>query len=417
MKKALYVTLALVAIAVAALVVKFKLMNDNRQNPFIAGYTTPYEIPPFEEIEISDYMPALQAGIEEQNRNIEAIVNNPDAPTFENTIVALDHSAPILERVCYVFMALDESNSTPEMTAVGEKFYPAYTAHSSEVNMNPALFSRIKTLYENMDSAEYDNSQRLAIEKAYKGMVRNGALLDDAGKAELKEINGRLSDLYQKFNKNLLSATNAFEIKVNDEAELAGLPQSVVAVAKEAATERGYGDGTYVFTLHAPSRLPVLQYAENRDLREKMYKGYTSLASSGEYNNYPVIAEILKNRIRKAELLGYDNYAAYQTEKVMAKTVDNAEDLLMQIWRPAIAKVAEEVAEMQELSDKEGNNYTIEPWDYYYLAEKVRKAKYDLDEDEVRQYFPVDNVRDGIFNMANRLYGVTFTEMPDAPKY
>jgi peptidyl-dipeptidase Dcp len=392
-------------------------MAQQHQNPFLTEYTTPYQIPPFNLIQVSDYLPALKAGIAEHQKAVEAIVNNPEAPTFENTIVALDHSGPILERVANVFFNLDESNSTPEMTEVGEEFYPLFSAHSDEVSMNPGLFKRIKTLYDNRESAGYTRAQLLAVEKAYKEMVRSGALLDSKKQEELKSINASLADLYQKFNKNLLSATNAFSIVVDNKKELSGLPATSIAVAKAEAEKRGLGDGKWVFTLHAPSRLPLLQYADSRSLREKMYKGYTSLASSGEYNNYPVIAAIVKARARKAALLGYENYAAYMTENVMAKNVQNAEDLLMQIWKPATKRVGEEVAEMQALAKKEGKNITIEPWDYYYYAEKVRKAKYALDEDEVRQYFHVDSVRKGIFTMANKLYGITFTEMPDAPKY
>ncbi len=391
-------------------------MEASRTNPFMAPYDTPYEIPPFDRISYDDYLPALKAGIAEQKKAVEAIVNNPEAPTFENTIVALDHSGPLLERVCLVFMALDESNSTPEMTAIGEEFYPLYSAHSDEISMNEKLFARIKTLYDNRDKMNYTKSQRLAIEKSYKDMVRNGALLNDADKAELKAINSRLSDLYLKFNKNLLTATNAFELVVDDKAKLSGLPETSIAVAAEEAAKRNM-KGKWVFTLHAPSRLPLLQYADNRELREKMYKGYTTLASSGEYNNYPVIAEILKARIRKANILGFKNYADYMTDNVMAKNVKSAEELLMQIWKPAIARVDREVAEMQALSDKEGNNFTIAPWDYYYYAEKVRKDKYNLDEGLVSQYFHVDSVRKGIFSMAKKLYDVTFTEIPDAPKY
>lgn len=391
-------------------------MEKEHQNPFISEYDTPYDIPPFDKITYDDYIPALKAGIKQQKEAVEAIVNNPAEPTLENTIIALDHSGPILERVCNVFFNLDESNSTPEMTKIGEEFYPLYSAHTDEISMNPKLFERVKKLYDNRDNMNYTTAQKLMIEKSYESFVRNGALLDDAKKEELKNINGKLADLYQKFNKNLLNATNAFELVVDDESQLSGLPATSIAVAAEEAKTRGK-EGKWVFTLHAPSRLPLLQYADNRDLREKMYKGYTTLASSGEYNNYPVIAEILKARVEKAKLLGYDNYAAYMTANVMAKNVENAEELLMQIWKPAIARVGEEVAEMQALSNKEGNTFTIEPWDYYYYAEKVRKDKYNLDEDEVRQYFHVDSVRNGVFEMARRLYGVTFTEMPDAPKY
>lgn len=409
-------TLATALTMMGAATNQVNAMEASRTNPFMAPYDTPYEIPPFDRISYDDYLPALKAGIAEQKKAVEAIVNNPEAPTFENTIVALDHSGPLLERVCLVFMALDESNSTPEMTAIGEEFYPLYSAHSDEISMNEKLFARIKTLYDNRDKMNYTKSQRLAIEKSYKDMVRNGALLNDTDKAELKAINSRLSDLYLKFNKNLLTATNAFELVVDDKAKLSGLPETSIAVAAEEAAKRNM-KGKWVFTLHAPSRLPLLQYADNRELREKMYKGYTTLASSGEYNNYPVIAEILKARIRKANILGFKNYADYMTDNVMAKNVKSAEELLMQIWKPAIARVDREVAEMQALSDKEGNNFTIAPWDYYYYAEKVRKDKYNLDEGLVSQYFHVDSVRKGIFSMAKKLYGVTFTEIPDAPKY
>ncbi len=204
---------------------------------------------------------------------------------------------------------------------------------------------------------------------------------------------------------------------VEDSARLAGLPQSSIDQAADEARTRNLGEGKWVFTLHAPSRLPLLQFADDRDLRRQVYEGYTSLASSGEYNNYPVISKILLARAKKAKLLGFENFGSYMTDNVMAKTVDNAENLLMQIWRPAVNRVKEEVAEMQALADTNGDSITIEPWDYYYYAEKVRKAKYDLDESEVRQYFALDNVRNGIFSMAERLYGVKFTEMPDAPKY
>ncbi|MCM1021903.1 MAG: M3 family metallopeptidase [Muribaculum sp.] len=386
------------------------------QNPFLKPYATKYEIPPFEEIKAEHYLPALEVGIAEQNKNVAAIISNKEKPTFENTLVALDHSGNILEKVCYVFLALDESNSSPELTAVGEKFYPMLTSHNDEISMNPDLFKRIKALYDNRESAGYDKAQMLAVEKAYKSMVRSGALLNAQDQQELKAINAKLSDLYQKFNKNLLAATNSYKLVVDDESRLSGLPANIVASAKQKAIDNGMPD-KWVFTMHAPSRLPVLQFANDRNLRKDIYTAYTTQASSGQYNNYPVISEIVKNRARKAKLLGYNNYAEYMTEKVMAKNVKNAEDLLMQIWKPAIAKVGEEVAEMQALSNKEGNTFKIEPWDYYYYAEKVRKAKYDLDEDVVSQYFSLENVHKGIFEMANRLYGIKFVEMPDAPKY
>ena len=388
--------------------------SNTRQNPFLTAYTTPYEIPPFDSIAYTDYLPALDAGIEQKKAQIDSIVNNPEAATFENTIMPLERSGEILDRVAMVFFALDESNSSPEMVEIAETFYPKYSQFSDEMTMNDALFERIKTVYDNRESLESD--QKRAVENYYKSFVRNGALLDAEKKEELKAVNTELANLYLTFNKNLLNATNAFEIVVEDSTRLSGLPQSSIAQAAEEANSRGM-EGKWVFTLHAPSRLPLLQFADDRDLRQQMYQGYTTLAFEGENSNQPVINKILQARTRKAALLGFKDYGSYMTDNVMAKTVDNAENLLMQIWRPAVKRVQQEVAEMQNYATKHGDNITIAPWDYYYYAEKVRKEKYDLDENEVRQYFALDSVRNGIFSMAERLYGVKFTEMPDAPKY
>ena len=384
--------------------------SNTRQNPFLTAYTTPYEIPPFDSIAYTDYLPALDAGIEQKKAQIDSIVNNPEAATFENTIMPLERSGEILDRVAMVFFALDESNSSPEMVEIAETFYPKYSQFSDEMTMNDALFERIKTVYDNRESLESD--QKRAVENYYKSFVRNGALLDAEKKEELKAVNTELANLYLTFNKNLLNATNAFEIVVEDSTRLSGLPQSSIAQAAEEANSRGM-EGKWVFTLHAPSRLPLLQFADDRDLRQQMYQGYTTLAFEGENSNQPVINKILQARTRKAALLGFKDYGSYMTDNVMAKTVDNAE----KIWRPAVKRVHQEVAEMQNYATKHGDNITIAPWDYYYYAEKVRKEKYDLDENEVRQYFALDSVRNGIFSMAERLYGVKFTEMPNAPKY
>lgn len=391
--------------------------NAMKNNPFLSEYDTPYDIPPFEQIQYEHYMPALKAGIEKHNAEIDAIVNNSDAPTFDNTILALDRSGRDLNRVVAVFANLTESNSSPEFIEIASEFEPMLARHSDEVAMNQALFERIKTLYDNRDNLGLATDQQRLLEKYYKDFTRSGALLNDEDKETLKELNAELTDLYLLFNKNLLAATNEFEIVVKDPAELSGLPESNIQVAAEEAVERGYGDGTWVFTLHAPSRLPVLESADSRDLREKMYKGYTTLASSGEYDNRPVINKILQARAKKAKLLGFDNYGSYMTDNVMAGSVENAENLLYQIWYPAVNRVKEEVAEMQAIADAEGNGVKIEPWDYYYYNEKVRAQKYDMDAAALREYFAVDSVRNGIFTMAEKLYNVKFTEMPDAPKY
>ncbi len=387
-----------------------------RQNPFLAPYTTPFEIPPFEQITYADYIPALKQGIDEHNAEIAAVVANPDAPTFENTIIPLEYGGRTLDRVLSVLFSLTESMATPEMQAVEAEAMPLYSAHNDEMYMNDALFARVKAIYDNLDNLDLTTPQRRAVEEYYKNFVRNGALLTPEQKKELSELNTTLADLYLQFNRNLLAANNAFVIVVDNEADLSGLPANVKAQAAEAAAARGL-EGKWVLTLHAPSRLPVLTYADNRDIRRRMYQGYTSQASEGDGSNIPVINKILKARARKAQLLGFDDFASYMTDNVMARTPQAAEELLMKLWVPAAAKVKTEVAEMQAIADAEGAGLTIEPWDYYYYAEKVRKAKYDLDETEVSQYFPVDAVRDGIFTMAGRLYGVTFRELPDAPKY
>lgn len=387
-----------------------------RTNPFLEPYNTPYNIPPFEKIQYGDYLPAIEQGIKEYKKEIDAIVSNPAKPDFNNTILAMEKSGLLLNRVMSVFSALDETESCPEMVTISEKAYPMYSQCNDEVMMNPGLFKRVKSVYDRRKSLNLTAPQMRAVEQLYKNFTRNGALLSDSDKEKLKAINTNLTDLYLKFNKNLLDDTNAFQLFVTDRAKLAGLPEANIAQAADAAKAAGK-EGQWLFTLHAPSRLPLLQYADNRDLRRQMYEGYVNLASSGKNDNRPVINRILKEWAQKAKLLGFKDFASYSTDNVMAKTTEAAEDLLLEIWTPAINRVAEEVKEMQALADRNGDKIKIEPWDYYYYAEKVRKDKYDLDEGEVRSYFSLDNVRKGIFSMAERLYGIKFTEMPDAPKY
>lgn len=405
----------LIALCAAALMVgcNSKKASEMHENPFMSTYDTPYEIPPFDKIEYDDYLPALKAGIEQKKAQIDSITANHEEATFDNTIMPLERSGEILDRVAYVFFALDESNSSDEMVKIAEEFYPTYSQFGDEMTMNDSLFQRIKHVYDNREGLDPD--KKLAVENYYKQFTRNGALLPADKKEELKAVNTELANLYLTFNKNLLAATNAFEIVVADSTRLAGLPQSSIDQAAEEAQNRNK-EG-WVFTLHAPSRLPLLQFAQDRDLRKQMYEGYTTLASDGQFNNLPIINKILQARAKKAALLGFKNFGEYMTDNVMAKNVKNAEDLLMQIWEPAVSRVNEEVAEMQAVATEEGADFKIAPWDYYYYAEKVRKKKYDLDENEVRQYFALDSVRNGIFSMAEKLYGVKFTEMPDAPKY
>lgn len=390
--------------------------KSEKENPFLKPFDTPYGIPPFDKIELADYEPAFNIGIEEAKASIDSIVANPEAPTFENTILPLDNLSPTLERVMSVMMALSEADSDEQFQALTEKLLPKYTAFSDEMMMNEGLFKRVQVLYNNIDTVNQPLDERRAITDTYTSFVRQGALLDADKQAQLKKLNATLTDLYLKYNKNLLAANNAFEIVVDKKEDLAGLPQTTIDNAAAEAKARGK-EGKWVFTLHAPSRLAVLQYADNRDLREKMWKGYTTNATLGDNDNRPVIKEIVKARAQKAALLGYKDFASYMTADKMAKTPEAAEELLMKIFVPAKAKVAQEVATMQALSDAAGNDFKIAPWDYYYFAEKVRQRDYALAENEIRPYFAVDSVRKGIFEMARRLYGLSFEEMPDAPKY
>lgn len=394
-----------------------KVKTESNGNPFMTEYTTKYKIPPFEKIKYEHYLPALEEGIKQHNKEIEAIANATQPANFENTILALDNSGEIYNRVCAVFGALNESDATPQMQAIAEKFIPLMTVHNDEIYMNDGLFARIKEVQNNASKLGLDPVQKRLVEKYYKRFVRKGALLNDEQKEELKKINQRESELELAFGKNVMREMSENVIYVTDRAQLSGLSQEVIDGAAELAKQRGHNG--WAFTASAATRLAVLNDADNRDLREKMYKMYTTTASHGdEWDNSKNINEILKLRQRKARLLGFETYADYACDPVMAKTVENAEDLLMQIWRPAIKKVDEEVADMQQYANAHGANFKLEPWDYYYYAGKVKAERYSFSEDEVRPYFELNSVvKNGIFYVANKLYGITFTEMKDAPKY
>lgn len=387
------------------------------ENPFFGEYNTPYNIPPFEKIQIADYMPAFEEAIAQHNQEIAAIVNNRAVPDFENTIVALDNSGEMLEKVSYVFSGLYEVVSTPEFQKVGAQVFPMLAAHSDEIKMNEGLFQKIKSVYDNRAKFNLTTPQLRLLEKYYKDFARNGALLSEEKKAELKDINDQLSKLCLQFGDNILKDTNKWTLVVDNEKDLAGLPASSIAVAAEEAKAMGK-EGKWVFTLHAPSRLPFLTYADNRDLREKMYKAYTNIANNNDENdNKAIINQILKLRLQKAKLFGFNSFAAYQMDNVMAKTVEDAEELLYKVWKPAVEKAHEEIADMQKYVDNHGGNFKIAAWDYYYYAEKVKKEKFNFDENDVRAYFPIENVRKGIFTMAERLYGITFKEVNNVPVY
>lgn len=387
------------------------------ENPFLSDYNTPFNIPPFEKITEDDYLPALKEGIARHNRDIEAIINNRALPDFDNTVVAFDNAGQLLENVMYAFNGVYETLQTPHMQEIGAEAFPLMASHSDEVMMNDRLFARFKEVYDNQAKFNLTKPQKRLLEKYYKSFVRSGALLTPEQKAELKKINEQLASLNLAFGNNIVKDTNKWKLVVDKKEDLSGLPASSIAVAAEEAEAMGL-KGKWVFTLHGPSRLPFLTYADNRDLREKMFKAYINLANNNDENdNKALINQILALRAKKAKLFGFENYAAFQTDNVMAKTVDAAEELLMKVWKPAVAKAKEEIADMQKYVDNHGGDFKIAGWDYYYYAEKVKKEKFNFDENDVRAYFPIESVRKGIFTMAERLYGITFKEVTGVPLY
>ncbi|MCF0198204.1 MAG: M3 family metallopeptidase [Bacteroidaceae bacterium] len=403
-------------LAAATLVGLTACTQKSEQNPFLTAYDTPFGIPPFEQIDYCHYMPAIEQGIEEHNAEISAIVGNKATPDWENTILALDNSGQLLNRVSAVLFGLNSSDKTEQLQAISEEALPAITAHSDEVGMNAELFARIKQVYDRREELNLDTAQLRLLDKTYRGFVRSGALLSPADQDTLKAINTELTKTCLRFSNTLLAATKAAEIVIDDKARLAGLSESTIEAAAAEAKERGK-EG-YVFTVDAAVRLDVLTNANDRDLRAAMYRTYTSLATDSAHNNSGNIDTILRLRQRKAALLGFKNYAAYKCDNVMSKTPEAAYDLLMQLWKPAVAKVKEEVAEMQELLSKDLPGAVIEPWDYYYYAEKSKNVRYHLTENDTKPYFELHNVvQKGIFNLAKRLYGISFTEVADAPKY
>lgn len=403
-----------VALCILATAASFPVMA--KENPFLTPFSGQYGIAPFEQIETSDFIPAIKAGIEEQDANIRAIVINRAVPDFDNTIMPLENLSPILDRVSSVFWHYDSAMKTDEFAAMAEEAIPLLNEAANKVNLNPELFKKIKAVYDRRNEMGLNPVQIRLVEKYYRVLAEQGAALPPEKQAELIKINDELSKLFIEFNKNLLSATNEFYVLVENEEELSGLPTSSIAVAAEEAAKRGH-EGKWVFTLHSPSRLPVLSNADNRELRRKIYEGYTSLASKEPYNNGPVIQKIVKLRGEKAKLMGFDNFAQMMTSRVMAGTPEAAENLLTQVFNLAVKRSHEEVADMQAYVDANGGGFKIAPYDYYYYADKVKQQKYDFDENEVRPYFKLENVLNGLFDATERLWGVKMVEMPDAPKY
>lgn len=401
----------------AASCMMYSCTTQTETNPFLTEFQTPYGVPPFDQIKLEHYEPAFMKGIDEQNSNIQAITSNAEAPTFDNAIVAFDNSSPILDRVGGVFYNLTEAETTDELTALSMKLAPVMSEHNDNILLNEALFAKIKTVYQQKDSLQLTTEQRRLLEKTYKSFVRSGANLPADKQARLREINKQLSTLGIRFDKNILNENNEFKLFVDKEEDLAGLPewfrQSAAAEAKAAGQE-----GKWLFTLHNSSRLPFLQYSANRPLREKVYKAYIQRGNNNDKNdNKKIITEIVSLRLEKARLLGFDCYSNFVLDNTMAKDSKTVMDFLNNLWQYALPKAKAEAAELQKLMDRENKGEKLEAWDWWYYTEKLRKEKYNLEEEQIKPYFKLENVREGAFAVANKLYGITLTPMDSIPVY
>lgn len=387
------------------------------ENPFLTEYDTPYQVPPFDIIDTSHYIPAFKAGIEQGKKEIQAIIENEATPTFENTILPYDNSGEILRKVSAVFYRINSAETSPTMQKIAREVTPMLTRYRNEIALNEDLFKRIKYVYDHRNEAGLDPDQIWVVEKIYEDFERNGANLSGDDKEKMKHLNEQLAMLSLKFGENLLAETNAFKLVIDSKEDLAGLPEPVISAAAETAAANDM-EGKWVFTLQKPSMIPFLQYADNRDLREKIYKAYYSRGDNDNENDNKAIAcDIIRLRDERVELLGYNNYANYRIAINMAKTPENVYDFLYKVWEPALGVAKQEVKEMQKIIDKEGGDFKLQSWDWWYYAEKVRKEKFNLDENQLKPYFSLQNVKEGMFMVANKLYGIEFEKLNDLPVY
>ncbi len=415
MKKASFVLL-IVSLAMVSTSCKNK-KEDKTSNPFFTKYDTPFEVPPFDKIDTTQYMPAFEEGMKQQNAEIDSIITNKEAATFENTILKYDKSGKLLTNVGNVFFNLLDANTNEQMQIIARTVNPLLSKHRDEIAMNEKLFTRVKAVYDKRNDSKLDSQQVRVVEKYYRDFVRLGANLAKDKQDTLKKVNSELSTLSLQFSENVLAETKAFQLVIDDKKDLDGLPQSSIDAAAEVAKE-AKKDGKWIFTLDKPSLIPFLQYAKNRELREKIYKGYYMRGDNDNKNdNKKIIAKMTNLRQKKAELLGFKSYAAYVIDDNMAKTPEKVDEFLMKLWKSALPIAKNELKEMQKIVDKEKGNFKLQTWDWWFYAEKLRKEKYDLDETEIQPYLSLENVRTGMFYVATKLYGITFNKRTDLPVY
>lgn len=391
-----------------------KLQTDN---PLLLSYETPFNVPPFDKIKDEHFKPAFEEALKQHNLEIDSIINNSEDPTFENTIVALENAGSLLSNVSTVFYNLNSANTNDSIQAIAKELAPQLSAHNDEIKLNAKLFARVKSVFENKDKFPLDAEDQKLLEETYKGFVRSGANLSDEDKEKLKKINADISVLTTEFGQNLLAETNAYELVIEKEEDLAGLPEALKNAAADVAKAKGK-EGKWVFTLSNPSVMPFLQYADNRELRKNIWDAYQKRGNNGNDNdNKDILVKIANLRLEKAKLLGYSSHAAYVLEEAMAANPENVYKLLNKLWAPAINKAKAEAADIQKEIDAAQDTFKVAPYDWRYYAEKIRVKRFALNEEEIKPYFSLSSVREGAFETATKLYGITFVALNNVPTY
>lgn len=398
-------------------ILAFITMTLQAQNPLIGKYNTPHETAPFDKIKIEHFEPAIQEGIRQHAQEINTICDNPVNPTFENTIVAMERSGRLLERIISIFRNLLSAETSDEMQTLANKIMPVLSEHSNNINLNEKLFQRIKVVYNNKETANLSQEDRMLLQETYDNFVRGGANLNDKQKAQYRKLTNELSTLTLQFSQNVLKETNNYELLLTDPKQLEGLPENIKESALQTAKEKGK-EG-WVFTLSAPSYMPFMIYNENRDLRKEMYMAYNTKGTHlNEYNNYDVVRKLVNTRMAIAQLLGYNNYAEYTLQKRMAENTESVYQLLNQLLEAYKPTAAKEYNEIQNYARRtKGNDFQLMPWDWAFYSEKLKDEKFNLNDEMLRPYFELSQVKNGIFGLANKLYGITFKENKKIPVY
>lgn len=387
-------------------------------NPLLSSWDTVFGVPPFDHIESQDYLPALRIGIAEQQAELDAILGNAEAPTFTNTIEALERSGSTLSRVIRVFYAVNGAHANDVTRDTARTIAPELSAHRDNITLNADLFERVDAVYRQREALDLTDEQQRLLSETHKNFVRAGVNLDEASRDQLRELNAELATLSETFRDNLQKDSNRYELLVTDRANLGALPESLVALAAEEAERRGHDCECWAFTLQRPSINPFLQYSPDRELRRQIFEAYAMQGNNdNEYDNKSVVARSVALRAERTALMGFDNHAEYELTDRMAESPQQIFELLDRVWKPALETAVAERKARSEMMQAEGIDDDLRGWDWRYYTEKVRQARYDFDEDALRPYFPVEAVRDGAFELANRLFGLTFERREDLPAW